>query len=226
MPRPTPARALLFTSALTFTFGFGLVGCPRSPPVPDPLPPKPVSPPGPQIPPGCEANLSGEYAYDNHPDWRYLAVDDGQTLALTLRRQRPDGGPLDPPQDPPSDGGVAILLERTPRGFVGGVEYSTFGGAGERCPVRFGTEVLGCGDDGLRLVSVDAIALDAACQPLQPDGGVYRREHRLIPLGRPTTTGATPQASEPAASAEGGMGVDGGAAQPQDGTGPLFDAGR
>lgn len=176
MTRSTRATPLLLSSAIALAVGGAVTGCPRSPPVPDPLPPKPRAPPVAQVPPGCEVDLSGEYTYEGHPDWRYMAVDDGGMLALTLRRYHPDAGPLAAQQD----GGVAIRLERTPKGFVGGVEYSTFAGPGGRCPVRFGTAVLECGDGGIRLESVDAVALDPACQPLQPDGGVWRREHRLI----------------------------------------------
>lgn len=145
--------------ALTWT------ACPR--PVPTPPPP---SAPEVQIPPGCERNLSGTYAYVERPDWQYVGADDGGTLVLEL--QRADAGPSD----------VEIVLSRTPKGFVGGIEHTAFPAPGVKCPVVFDTEVTSCSDGGLTLSSVESLAVDETCHPAPADGGVRRREHQLVPV--------------------------------------------
>lgn len=153
-------------------------GCPHPPPPPPP----PPAPPPVQIPPGCERNLSGVYAYAERPDWQYDATDDGGTVVMALRRElaldggtRPDGGT-------PT---VEIVLSRTPGGFVGGVRHAAFPAPGTRCPVVFDTSVEACPDGGLRLSSVEEVALDESCHPAPVDGGPVRREHLLLQLPPP-----------------------------------------
>lgn len=161
------------------------LGCPRPPPPPPPPPAQPQI----HVPAGCETDLTGSYVHATRPDWHYLATDDGRELVLQVRRSFPDAGVTAP------DAGVALVLERTPRGFVGAVEAFAYPAAGVQCPVRFPTEITACPDGGIRLVSVEAIAVDQACELPSSDAGYVTQTHALLPLEEgppPSPDGGTP----------------------------------
>ena len=133
-------------------------------------PPPPVARPV-RIPPGCEADLSGEYTFKGRDDWRYLAGDDGGTLTLRLVRTSPDGGA----GVQRSDGGTAIIVERTPDGFVGATHAVAWPSPGVACPVSFPTEVTACPDAGLVLRAVDAVGVDETCRAAPATGAPLRK---------------------------------------------------
>ncbi|HSP77652.1 MAG TPA: hypothetical protein VLQ93_03940 [Myxococcaceae bacterium] len=148
-----------------------LIACPTR----TPSPPDPTTAASPvRVPPGCEANLAGEYHHAENPAFRYLGEDDGDTLSLAVARAR-EG------EETPRDAGtVRIILERTPEGFVGQTRATTFTPSGEPCPVHFPTEVVACDDAGLTLRSVAATALDEDCRPAPQEGRQVWREQRLV----------------------------------------------
>lgn len=147
-----------------------LMACPAR----TPSPPTSAAPPPVRVPPGCEANLAGEYHHAENPAFRYLGEDDGGTLSLAVVRAR------EGEEASPDAGTVRIHLERTPEGFVGHTQATTFTPSGEPCPVRFPTEVVACDEAGLTLRAVARTALGEDCRPA-PDGArQVWREQRLV----------------------------------------------
>ncbi|MBX5481373.1 MAG: hypothetical protein IRZ16_05940 [Myxococcaceae bacterium] len=189
-------RHALLVPAIVLGAAASVCGCPRPPP---PSAAKELPPPF-MVPPGCERNLSGRYAYEGRPDWTYLGADDGTTLVLSVSRADPDGGPSTSAPDAgvvgvdggSPDGGIAgsgstvsISLRRTSNGFVGRIEHTAFPAPGVECRVVFPTEVCACDDAGLTLLSVERVAVDPSCQTPPTDGGVERKAHRLVRLPPP-----------------------------------------
>lgn len=150
-----------------------LLGCPRAKP-----PPSPPAPPPIKVPAGCEADLSGTWAYSDRPDWRYRGTDDGKTLVLSVERasevERPDGG-VTPAQE------VAVVLERTPEGFLGAA-HATVYTASRPCEVSFPTEVVACTDGGLTLSSAEALLVDETSCAVRADPQAPRKQHQLVPF--------------------------------------------
>jgi hypothetical protein len=131
-----------------------------------------------RVPSGCEQNLAGEYHHADNPAFRYLGQDDGGTLTLALVRSR--GAELEP-----TDGGtVAIVLNRTPDGFVGETRATGFSAAGTPCPVAFPTEVTACETRGLTLRSAASAAIGEDCRPA-PSGPSPARLQQVLVRGAP-----------------------------------------
>jgi hypothetical protein len=156
-----------------------LTGCPSRPTTPAP-PTEVTRLPPVNIPPGCEADLSGQYVHAQRPDWTYAAIDDGGTLALRLGEQ--------------TDGGVEILLQRTPDGFLGTTRATALAAQGVECEVRFPTELVGCPDGGLLISSVESVSVNEACVPAKVSPDAPREQHLLVPLqpGALPADGGTP----------------------------------
>lgn len=133
-----------------------------------------------RVPPGCEQNLAGEYHHVGNPAFRYLAEDDGRTLALTLLRARADGGV----GGAPDAGAITLMLNRTPDGFLGETRATGFNVSGNPCPVTFPTEVTACVNDGLTLRTVPSTAVDEACRP-PPSGPLPQRVEHVLRRGTP-----------------------------------------
>ncbi|ATB27940.1 hypothetical protein [Melittangium boletus] len=146
-----------------------LMACPARTPAP------PVTPPPLQVPPGCEKSQTGTYHHADNPAFRYLGEDDGGTLTLAVTRAReqreaaPDAGTT-----------VNIVLHRTPEGFVGNTQATTFTPGGIACPVLFPTEAVRCDDQGLTLRSVASTALDEDCRPAPQGPAPTWKEQRLL----------------------------------------------
>jgi hypothetical protein len=138
-----------------------------------------------RIPPGCERSQAGEYHHVGNPAFRYLAEDDGRTLALTLVRAQRDGGV----GGSPDAGAINLVLARTPQGFVGETRATGFNAAGTPCPARFPTEVTACADDSLRLRTVASTALDEACRP-PPSGPPPTWTEQVLRRGPPQPAAA------------------------------------
>lgn len=129
------------------------------------------------VPAGCLSNLSGEYVHAANTGYRYLAVDDGTTLAMSVARtgaETPRG----------SDGGmpIQIRLMRTAKGFLGYAQATGTLSSGQTCPAEFLTEVVSCGKSEMVLRSVGEVFLDEACRPPQGGNPGAMREHRLVRL--------------------------------------------
>lgn len=157
-----------------------LSGCPR-PGVSG----RPPSPPV-KVPPGCEANLSGTYVHAERPDWRYVGTDDGGTLVLAVERAleaEADAGTSLPAFDGGARAGedVAVILERTPDGFVGAARATVYTPS-RPCEVSFPTELVACTDGGLTLSSAEALMVDEATCAVRQDPSAPRKEHRLVPF--------------------------------------------
>src|SRR5688572_3610711 len=83
----------------------------------------------PKIPPGCEANLSGDYVHAENPTFRYRGQDDGTTFKLVPQSaQTADAG--SETADP-----TRVVLTRTPEGFIGKTQAQALAASGARCPV-------------------------------------------------------------------------------------------
>jgi hypothetical protein len=175
-----------------------LAACVRpTPPVQAPLQPG--------VPPGCLADLSGRWVHAVDPAYMYDATDDGGTLTLMVHRAPVDAGfrprvfradagaprPVDAGgpaagalpstsggETAPDDG--VVVLERTPRGFVGEARATLTHPAGRRCDARFRAEVVECSDGGLLLEAESATALGEGCEPPANALPVPRVEQRLI----------------------------------------------
>lgn len=172
---------------------FLLSACLRSPPQPPPRSP-------PQVPRGCLNPQAGHWVLLGDPSFVYDGVDDGGALQLTAHREppaidagfrprrfRPDAG-----ADPAVDGGIGevksrteaplavIVLDRTPKGFFGTTRARLTDAQGQDCEVSFHTELLECGDAGLRLKTEPFADLDEGCQVLQPPTPTSFVEHRLV----------------------------------------------
>lgn len=162
---PRFAKALL----AALVPGLLLLGCPHRAPAP-PLPPAPAL----QIPPGCEANLSGRYQHARDPAFVYDGVDDGGTLLLALHRT----------DAPPSDAGWAsteILLTRTGHGFQGMTRTTAFNALEKPCAVELPTQLTACADGGLTLRSAETIAIGPACEPSAAPAALV--DQRLVRVG-------------------------------------------
>lgn len=160
-----------------------LGGCPPksvAPPEVTPPPPPPV-----QVPPGCEANLSGPYRHQEHPSFRYVAEDDGGTLTLSVMRPAPGGPWPDAGVGRAGESDVEIILRRTPRGFVGNATALAFGASGQPCRVEFPTEVVACGDAGLTVRSAVSTSIDERCALPSARSPAPMVEHVLVPEPAP-----------------------------------------
>lgn len=167
----------LFRLALgAFGAWIGLLACPKAPPTP---------PSGKfdqfvvHVPPGCGANLTGEYIHQIDPSYRYLGADDGGTFVLRVLRTFDDAGTASS-----ADTGTAILLFRRPEGFFGAVHAKGFLPSGS-CDVKFPTEIVACDDVGIVITSVSKASIDDRCEtartpiPLGTDEGLTTK-HRLV----------------------------------------------
>ena len=91
-------------------------------------------------------------------------------------------------EGPPADGGTPparaaaprVVLERTPRGFVGHTEARAFAGGGQSCAVSFPTEVVACGSDALTLRAAANAQVNELCQLPVPAPTSTMLEHRLL----------------------------------------------
>lgn len=164
-----------------------LVACPsRTPEGPPPL----------RIPPGCERSQAGEYHHVGNPAFRYLAEDDGRTLALTLARTQRDGGV----GGAPDAGAISLVLARTPEGFVGETRATGFTVSGSACPVTFPTEITACTGDSLKLRTVASTSLDEACRP-PPSGPPPTWTEQVLRRGAPDLGTGSADAGTPAPDA-------------------------
>jgi hypothetical protein len=143
-------------------------------------PSAPVGPPPVHVPPGCERSQQGEYHHVGNPAFRYLGVDDGRVLTLTLARTQADGGV----GAAPDAGAITLVLTRTPQGFVGETRATGFSVGGTPCPVRFPTEITACAPDTLTLRTVASTPLDEACRP-PPSGPAPRWTEQVLRRGPP-----------------------------------------
>lgn len=167
-----------------------LSACLRSPPQPPPLLP-------PQVPRGCLDPQAGHWVLLDDPSFVYDGVDDGGALQLTAHREpraidagfRPRRFRLDAGADPTADGGLqsrteetlaVIVLDRTPNGFFGATRARLTDDQGRDCEVSFHTELLECGDGGLRLKTEPFADLDESCQVLRRSTPTSFVEHRLV----------------------------------------------
>lgn len=151
-----------------------LFGCPT--PKPRPLAPGASEV---RVPPGCLNNLSGEYVHAGNVKYRYLAVDDGTALSMSVEKGAGDAA------HSATDGGtpIQIHLSRTAKGFLGHTVAIGTLSSGQTCPADFPTEVVSCERGEIVLRSAGEIFLDEACRP--PQGGTpsSMREHRLVRVG-------------------------------------------
>ena len=174
MVRPLP----LFLASAAAT---ALLACPaRTPPLPE------TTSPLVHVPPGCETSQAGEYHHAGNPAFRYLAEDTGSTLSLTVRRPGEEPG-----QEAGDGGGVSIVLQRTPEGFLGETRATVRAASGQDCPVRFPTHVTACDTTGLTLQSVASTAVAGDCAPLSGGAPPVWKEQRLL---RGAPDGGTPDA--------------------------------
>jgi hypothetical protein len=131
------------------------------------------------VPPGCEANLSGEYRHQDDPSYRYRAADDGRQLTLHPYRVSEDGtaGEVSPhAQD------MVLELNRTPDGFMGVFRMTEMAGpadAGVRCQALFSAKVLACAPSKLTLQVEQEYAMDQYCKRVDT-GGPDLAEHILL----------------------------------------------
>jgi hypothetical protein len=147
---------------------FALAACAVHPtPLPMPPPPKPKLV---EIPPGCEADFSGTWSYENDLHWRYLAADDAGVLTLSaFKTGEADAGPP----------AATVVLRRGNQGFKGEVLGKAVLPSGEECEVRLPAEVRACDDAGLLIASAASTAVGEGCQtPSKPRPEVML-EHRL-----------------------------------------------
>ena len=97
----------------------------------------------------------------------------------------PDGGAptLEPLATP------VIVLQRTPRGFVGLTSATVQHPTGRSCTAAYPTELVACADGGLLLRTRSAIALGDTCEAPASPGPVVTAQHRLI---RPVPDAGSP----------------------------------
>jgi hypothetical protein len=133
-------------------------GCEKRTPMPTPEPvaERPdagvVAPSEPiRVPEGCDLNLRGTWRFDGPGDHRYAITDDGERLVAR---------PLDAGADEVGD---AMVLERTPSGFVGEVLSSARTAGGRECQVSFPAEIVECGPRSITVRSADAVDLSEDC---------------------------------------------------------------
>lgn len=138
-------------------------------------PPPETSAPEVQVPAGCLNNLSGEYVHAANAGYRYLAMDDGRTLTMSVVRtgtEAPRGSDAGTP--------VQIRLTRTAKGFLGHTQATGTLSSGQTCPAEFLTEVVSCGKSEIVVRSIGEVFLDEACRPPQGGNPGAMREHRLV----------------------------------------------
>lgn len=129
-----------------------------------------------QVPEGCLRDQSGEYLHAQNPTYRYRGQDDGGTLVLVLEEgPRGDGGTR-----PAQGAAPRVVLDRTPRGFIGRTEARAFAGSGQSCAVSFPTEVVACGSDALTIRAAATAQVNELCQAPAPAPGSAMLEHRLL----------------------------------------------
>ncbi len=174
-----------FALFLTLLAAVALVACPSRPPSPAP-PTEATRPPLARVPDGCRGDLSGSYVHSQRPDWAYVAVDDGGTLALHVARGSDDEG-------------VEIVLHRTAEGFLGTTRATAFAAQGVECEVLFPTELVGCPDGGLLLSSVESVSVNEACVLAKVPRNAPREQHLLVPVRTSQASGdaGTPAAAPP-----------------------------
>ncbi len=104
------------------------------------------------VPRGCEVNLSGRYHLLGKGSARYAATDDG--VHLMLRSLGEDAGAPE----------MVLVMDRTPRGFVGLVVGNSKTDGGPECPVAFSAELTSCSAEGIVVRSVDELRVDGRCR--------------------------------------------------------------
>jgi len=106
------------------------------------------------VPRGCEVNLSGSYRLSSgRSAARYSVTDDG--TRLTARALAEDAA-----QAP----GMALVLDRTPKGFVGQVVGTARTEGGRDCPVAFSAALTACSAEAIVVRSVDELKVDERCR--------------------------------------------------------------
>ncbi|MGA9523785.1 MAG: hypothetical protein WBV82_20150 [Myxococcaceae bacterium] len=180
-----------FPTPLALLTAATLSACPSRPPTPAPPAEATRLPPA-RVPEGCERDLSGRYAHAKHPDWTYVATDDGETLAIHVARAFDDGGTTGG-----ADDGAKVVLHRTAEGFLGTTRAMAFAAQGIECEVDFPTELVGCPDGGLLLSTVESVSINEACVLAKVPPDAPREQHLLLPVGTqpaPVDAGASADA--------------------------------
>ncbi len=130
----------------------------------------------PIVPPGCEANFSGEYLHQDNASYHYLAKDDGDLLTLHPYRLGEDGT-VEPISPKSQD--MVIELRRGPDGFVGVFRMTEEIDGGVKCQAQFSAKVTACSPTKLTLQIEQTYAMDQACKRVDT-GGVDIAEHVLV----------------------------------------------
>jgi hypothetical protein len=124
-------------------------------------------------------NLAGEYVHAGNARYRYLAVDDGTTLSMSVEKATADAAHSATDSGTP----IQIHLLRSAKGFLGQTVTTGTLSSGQACPADFPTEVISCERDQIVLRSAGEIFLDEACRPPQGGTSSSMREHRLVRIG-------------------------------------------
>lgn len=104
------------------------------------------------VPRGCEVNLSGRYHLLGRSAARYAVTDDG--VHLMLHALGEDAGAKE----------MALVMDRTPQGFVGLVVGNAKTDGGPDCPVAFSAALTSCSAEGIVVRSVDELEVDERCR--------------------------------------------------------------
>lgn len=188
---PTAVRSVLSVVVAVSLWG----ACVRTAP-----PPAPQAPPEPpvRIPAGCERDLGGSYVHAANPSFRYEARDDGKTLTLeVLRSEAGDRSPGSAAGAGTQQSGERIVLTRTPFGFRGTTRGTAYPPGGKSCPVDFPTELTGCADDALLLLSAEEVSVHSqTCEPAPSAPRPAMVEQRLVRVESPAAPSAIPPAAD------------------------------
>jgi hypothetical protein len=130
----------------------------------------------PLLPPGCEANFSGEYVHQDNASYHYTAKDDGNLLTLHPYRLADDGTVT---EISPKSQDMLIELRRQPEGFVGVFRMTEEIDGGVRCQALFSAKVTACSPTRLTLQIEQTYAMDQACRRVDT-GGADIAEHVLV----------------------------------------------
>jgi hypothetical protein len=133
-------------------------------------------PPKPIVPPGCEANFSGEYVHQDNSSYHYRAKDDGNLLTLHPYRLADDGTVS---EISPKSQDMVIELRRQPEGFVGVFKMTEEIDGGVKCQAQFSAKVTACNATHLTLQIEQTYAMDQACHRVDT-GGADIAEHVLV----------------------------------------------
>jgi hypothetical protein len=135
----------------------------------------------PVLPPGCEANFSGEYLHQDNPSYHYAAKDDGNLLTLHPYRLADDGTVE---EISPKSQDMVIELRRAPEGFVGVFRMTEEIDGGVKCQAQFSAKVTACSPTKLTLQIEQTYAMDQACRRVDT-GGADIAEHVLVKRAPP-----------------------------------------